>query len=148
MKKEIVSNENTLVYEENFWTGKRTITINGRTLSKVKRNVYSDGANDYVVKGSYYTGVTVVGPETYVIYEKLTVLQTIFVFLPVIVCAFIGGAIGGLFGAIGSIVTTVTTRSTKSTLVSIFVSIAATGVALVLWFIVAVLLLSGLQPAA
>ena len=39
MRKEIYENGNTLVYEENVWTGRRTITINGRTLTKIKRNV-------------------------------------------------------------------------------------------------------------
>ena len=148
MKKEIFANGNTLVYEESIWTGKRTITINGRTLSKVKRNVYSDGSNDYVIKGSYYTGVTLEGPETYVIYEKLNVLQTILVFLPVVVCAFIGGAIGALFGAIASLTVASLTRKTNNTLVSFFVCIAATGIALVLWFIVAMFVLAGLQPVA
>ena len=148
MKKEIFANGNTLVYEESIWTGKRTITINGRTLSKVKRNVYSDGTCDYVIKGSYYTGVTLEGPETYVIYEKLNVLQTILVFLPVVVCAFIGGAIGALFGAIASLTVASLTRKTNNTLVSFFVCIAATGIALVLWFIIAMFVLAGLQPVA
>ena len=148
MRKEIYENGNTLVYEENAWTGRRTITINGRTLTKIKRNVYSDGSADYKVKGSYFTGITLEGPETYVVYEKLNALQTILVFLPVIILAVIGGAIGGLVGAIASIVVASIARQSNNTIVTFVICVIATGIGFVIWFILAMFVLAGLGAIA
>ena len=49
-------------YEEDFWTGKRELTINGVKLTKQKKNVFvlnqESGALDCRIKGSYLSGVT------------------------------------------------------------------------------------------
>ena len=49
-------------YNENFWTGKRELTVGGQKLTKKKKNVYTlnsaDGDLDCRVKGSFLTGVS------------------------------------------------------------------------------------------
>ncbi|MBE5731988.1 MAG: hypothetical protein E7353_03035 [Clostridiales bacterium] len=60
-------NYGEIVYEENFWTGKRKITINGKTAEKLSKNVYRHIENDIECKicmtGNFFTG------------EKLTILD-------------------------------------------------------------------------
>ena len=149
MKKEIISNDKILKYEESLWTGKRTISINGLTLMKVKKNIYTDGTNNYELKGNYLTGVTLVGPEaSYVILDKLNGLQIVCASIPIIIGILFTGFIGILLGFLASSVIVSVARNTKSTLATIFVSIAATGVALIIWFIISMFLLSGIQPQA
>ena len=49
-------------YNENFWTGKRELTVNGEKLTKKKRNVFTlsseNGDLDCRIKGSFLTGAT------------------------------------------------------------------------------------------
>ncbi len=53
----------TFVYEENFWTGRVTLTYDGNKLEKVKRNHFKldvDGkAEEFVVSGNQVIGVKV-----------------------------------------------------------------------------------------
>ena len=49
-------------YDENFWTGKRELTVNGQKLLKKKKNVYQLNAENGVlecrIKGSFLMGAT------------------------------------------------------------------------------------------
>ena len=49
-------------YDENFWTGKRELTIGGQMLLKKKKNVYmlndENGELECRIKGSFLTGAT------------------------------------------------------------------------------------------
>ena len=148
MRKVVQAYGKEVVYEESFWTGKKTISINGLKLMKVKKNIYTDGTNNYELKGSNLTGVTLFGPETIIILEKLTGLQIACASIPIIIGILFTGFIGILLGFLASSVIVSVARNTKSTLATIFVSIAATGIALVIWFIISMFLLSGIQPQA
>lgn len=52
-----------IAYEESFWTGKRQISIGGKTLTKSKRNVYVykdlNTSLTAVLKGSLLFGLTI-----------------------------------------------------------------------------------------
>ena len=41
MKNIVESNFGTIIYDENFWTGKRRIAIGGVELSKIDKKTYS-----------------------------------------------------------------------------------------------------------
>lgn len=142
MKKTISAFGNEVTYEENFWTGKRVITINGTILTKVKRNVYTDGTQNYTIKGNYYTGVKLIGQEhSYVIYDKFNALEYIATFLPLIVSIiWIGGIVGVLLGFLALYTLTGVARSTKNTLVTILGSVASIVVIIVVGLVLAMLL--------
>ena len=63
----VVNNELTqnkpLIYEESFWIGKKSLTYDGVVLTKTKNNIYEykteDETHEFVVKGSYYFGVSI-----------------------------------------------------------------------------------------
>lgn len=105
-----INNEQTknkeLYYEENFWTGKKTIKYNGVILTKVKRNLYEykdgDISEQFEVKGNQLVGITInLFGETIEVARKLTwyeIVMSILVFVPCILFGAIGGAIGGAFG--------------------------------------------------
>lgn len=103
-------------YDENIWTGKRTLAINGTILRKAKKNIYTLGEGESAIpvtlKGNTLLGVTVViqGQEITIL-PKPTALEWILSVLPFalvmiwgnnpVLCSIIpvvGGAIGGLVG--------------------------------------------------
>lgn len=120
-----------ITYEENFWTGKRTISVNGTVLPKRTKNSYLLAAGEnstYVdLKGSAFIGASIVirGQEI-VIYPKPTVLDWIFSLLPIVLmlvwgnsvqlCSIIpvvGGAIGGGLGGAAMVVTMLNLRGKR-----------------------------------
>ncbi len=105
-----IKNEQTknkiLEYEENFWTGKKTITYDGKILTKIKRNLYElktdVNAEKIEVKGNQLIGVTILMFNNQIeICRKLfwhEILLGIIVFIPCVLFGAIGGAIGGALG--------------------------------------------------
>ena len=108
----------SITLEENFWTGKKTLIIKGRILTKGKKNTYflpgEDGGTTVTLKGSVLTGASVIiqGVEI-AICPKASTLDWILSALPLALimvwgnnpalCAIVpvvGGAIGGLLGGL------------------------------------------------
>lgn len=97
-----------LVYEEGFWTGKRSIKYNGVDLVKIKRNIYeyNDEKNieQFEIKGNQLIGVTIKMFGSCVeVLRKLTwyeIVMAIMVAIPCILFGAIGGAFGGGIGSI------------------------------------------------
>lgn len=108
--KAIINNEQTknneLYYEEDFWTGKRTIKYNGISLTKIKRNMYEykdgENKNQFEVKGNQLIGVTIkMFGNNVEVARKLTwyeIVMSLMVFIPCILFGAIGGAFGGGLG--------------------------------------------------
>jgi hypothetical protein len=52
-----------ILYEESYWTGKKTVSINGRTYQKASKTtyVYMDGEKEHYItlNGSFLSGVSV-----------------------------------------------------------------------------------------
>lgn len=110
-----------ITLDENIWTGKKTLAINGKFLRKAKRNIYILGEGESAIpvtlKGSTLTGATLkIRDEEIMILPKPTVLESILSFLPFILiivwsnntllCSIIpvvGGAIGGAIGGAGAV---------------------------------------------
>ena len=149
-------------YNENFWTGKKEIYVDGRLLKKQTKDkyVYRTDEEELVVriKGNYLSGVTLTIIDTYVeIIPKTTPVEYILAILPLIfvivwgnspyLCSIfpvvggaIGGGIAGLIGAVGILFM----KKTKSVIEKILVGLVALAVAVLTCFIVAVSILSAL----
>ena len=106
----VVNNELTqnkpLIYEESFWIGKKSLTYDGVVLTKTKNNIYEykteNETHEFVVKGSYYFGVsiTMFGKEVQLSrklfwYEIFLAVLTI---IPGLLFGAVGGAIAGILG--------------------------------------------------
>ncbi len=100
-------------YNENFWTGKRELSVGGQSLLKKKKNVYElnseNGILECRIKGSFLTGATLcIDQDVIQLSEPCKWYE---IFCSVLICAFVliwgnapalckifpivGGAIGG-----------------------------------------------------
>ena len=102
-----------IVYDENVWTGKRRIFINGTEIKKIKKNLYEyqngEEKLNVSVKGNFISGIKlIIGAETidverpakfYEIFCSCIIFALVLVWgNSVELCAIfpiIGGAIGG-----------------------------------------------------
>lgn len=162
--KVIINNEKygTIEYNENFWTGKKEIYVDGKLFKKKTKDkyVYQTDEEELVVriKGNYLSGVNLTIIDTYVeVIPKTTAIEYILAILPLIfvivwgnspyLCSIfpvvggaIGGGIAGLVGALGILFM----KKTKSLIGKILVGLIAFAIAVLICFIVAVAILSAL----
>lgn len=150
--KAIINNENTknktLIYQEGFWTGKRTISYDGTPLTKVKRNIYEykkdEVAENFEIKGNQLVGVTInMFGNNVEVSRKLTwyeIVLSVLVFLPCILFGAVGGAVGGVLGFTNVMVI----RSINKIWGKIIVSIEFIAISLLLSYVLAVLVFNAL----
>ena len=116
--KEVVKNDKygEIVYEESFWTGKKSLSINGLALEPINKKEYMFGDKKATLKGNYITGVSVnIEDDTINITKKTAWYEIILGVLPLlfvliwgnsrylitlfpIVSGAIGGAVAGICG--------------------------------------------------
>jgi hypothetical protein len=137
-----------IIYDENFWTGKRVILVGGVPLIKIKKTDYELPATAetpavaVTVKGNYVSGVTMtIGDEVITLVEKpaasdyvLGCLPAILFFLFVMGGA-IGGALAGLMGFGGILLMKSRPNMKQKLLISLGASavIVAIGVGIILY---------------
>ena len=119
-------------YDENFWTGKRELTIGGQKLLKKKKNVYvlndENKELDCRIKGSFLTGATLhIDQDVIQLSEPCKWYE---IFCSVLIFAFVlvwgtvpslcrifpivGGAIGGGISGLGACVSLFLMKQTKN----------------------------------
>lgn len=147
MKKQI-NNEllGEVVYEESFWTGKKNITINGKTLAKKDKKTFILEVNKEAkketllyLKGSFLSGASLsFDNEVIEIYPKPKWYEYVLCFLPLLVnliwgnsvalCSIIpvvGGAIGGAITGLFSILGLIISRLVKKPLLKVLIYLLA-----------------------
>jgi len=130
-----------IIYDESIWTGKKEITIDGRQLSKLKRNSYRyyDGEKDVFVqlKGSFLSGVSfIIEGRTIRVTEKpkwyeqvLAWFTLVFILvwgnIPTLFMIFpvISGAIGGALAGVTACFSLLAMRQTKKPLLKVLIGI-------------------------
>ena len=143
------------VYDENFWTGKKRMYINGKEMRKIGKKEFtlSEGETTYVVqvKGSFFAGVTLYVNSKPIELVKNKWYEWILIFIPFLSLAVgvFGGAIGGALSAIiactGTFINATICRSKLNVVVKVILCIliaVASGIAwwLLYAFIVSLLL--------
>ena len=130
-----------IYYEESFWTGKKTITINGEKLySKSKKEVYY-GEKSYIIKGNIITGVKLIGTNVIEVVPKLQTWEYILACLPLIM-VFIGGAIGGFFAALFAFTSAFVMRTFKKPIVKVIFALIFVACTFAAWYYVSNILVS------
>lgn len=163
--KSVVQHEKygNIIYEENFWTGKKTITIDGTRLEKASKTEFlypmMDGTFTHVkLKGNYLMGVKLdINGETVQVVEApkwYELVMYILTFVLILVwgnspelCAIVpvlGGALGGLISAAIILAGLGLSRKVKNGLVKFLISLGTLVVTFVACFLGAMLLLSAL----
>lgn len=130
-------------YEENVWSGKKSISINGTPLQKISKKEYLLSAGGKAVsvtmRGSAMTGASLsIQNDEIQIVSKPSVLDwilSVFPFLMILVwgnsfqlCSIVpvvGGAIGGALGGFGMVLTVLAIRE-KNIAIKFLISILAT----------------------
>ena len=142
----------TVVYEEGFWTGKKTITVGGVVCEKREKNlfVYKDGeeVRQVIVEGSFMKGVNLRFTEGVVSVIPKTKwyewIMSFFMVLLIIVwgnsvalCKIVpvvGGAIGGAISAVFAVCNLFVIRKVNNVLLKLLISLAFTAATFLVCF--------------
>ena len=140
--KQIIKHETygEIIYEESFWTGKKTVSIGGVQLEKISKKEFKlqDGSMVYI-NGGFLQGASLnIKGETVRLTPKIKWYEVVLCILPFILtltwgnipalCAIvpvIGGALGGAIGAIFSMGGLYAMRSVESVGLKIAIAIAS-----------------------
>ena len=97
-----------LVFTESLWTGRRTLSFDGKAAEKKSRKQFvlhaENGDTEFIIKGNLFSGITVQSSalsEEVQVNKKLSPLEYVFAILAValgIVGGFLGGFVGGVLG--------------------------------------------------
>jgi len=145
-----------IVYNENFWTGKKILTINGVEAHPISKNEYMINEKKVLLKGSFLKGVTAyVDSETILLSPKIKWYEIILAIIPflflliwgnsyslVAIFPVVGGAIGGGLGGFAAIMSLFFMKCQKSPLIKVVIGIVATVVVILIAFVLALVFLS------
>lgn len=142
-----------VVYEESFWTGRKTVCINGERLEKINRKTYRDAnGNTYELKGNYLIGAKLVSgtSENIVLckglkwYEYLiAVLPFVFIVIwgaiPELVLIFpvIGGLVGGAIAALCFCAAVFTVNAVKNVWLRLLIDVAWGALSITVCYLIA-----------
>jgi len=158
MKATVNSNGKTIVYEESFWTGKKTIIINGTECTKVNKTVYKYNDTEVKLIGNFLTGAKLdMNGEVVVLIDKPSALEIILSSLILLfflvwgnsvtlvkIIPLAGGAIGGAIGGGGLVVNIAVIREHKSVGMKCLMTLAVFAACAAINFILTALILGAL----
>ena len=145
-----------IVYEESFWTGKKTLTVNGTDAQHVSKKEFMIDGKKAIIKGSYLTGIYLcVEGDTIELSPKPKWYEIVIAILPLIflltwgnsvaLCSIfpvVGGAIGGALGAIGAMMSLLLMKKSKSLMSKLLIGICACAVTILIAYALALALLA------
>ncbi|MBE6544226.1 MAG: hypothetical protein E7675_07470 [Ruminococcaceae bacterium] len=143
-------------YTESFWTGKKTLTINGTPAQLVSKKEFNFGGKTVSIKGSYYSGTSLeIDGQIIEVFQKPQWYEVVLAFLPfafllvwgnsTVLCSIfpvIGGALGGALGGLAGCISLMFMKNTKSAIGKVFVGLGVGVVTILIAFVLALALLS------
>ena len=144
-----------IIYDENFWTGNKVITINGVQTDKFSKKVYTIQGKMFIIKGNYITGISLyIDGKNITISRKTAWYEMLLAMLPFLflmiwgnssalckIFPVVGGALGGALGGIAIVISLIFIKKQKSLLYKILIGIAVFAVTIFIAFITALALL-------
>lgn len=141
-----------IVYTESFWAGKKTIAIDGVEAKKISKKEYVINGKRGVLKGSYFTGISLyIEGEAIQVSPKTKWYEFFFAALPFLflmtwgniatlceIFPVVGGLIGGALGGAAVMVSLLFMKKQKSPLFKILIGIAVCAVTIFIAFIMAI----------
>lgn len=145
-----------IIYNENFWNGKKSLTVNGVGAQRISKKEYMINGKKAYLKGSFLTGSTLYIEDRVIPlcpkakwYEiVLAIIPFLFLIIwgnSVSLCAIfpvVGGAIGGALGGGGAVISLIFMKNNKSPLVKVLIGIIAAAVIILIAFALALAILS------
>ena len=143
-----------IIYNESFWTGKKTLTINGVCAQPVSKKEFTVEGKKVVIIGSSLMGLKLqIDNDIIEVSPKPKWYEIVFAVLPLIflltwgnstaLCSIfpvVGGAIGGALGGIGSITSLLLMKNAKSLLTKMLIGIGAFAVTVLIAFVLALVM--------
>ena len=132
-----------IIYGENFWTGRKSLSVNGVPLTRISRKEFqTENGGIGTVKGSFLFGACLlIDGETIRLTPKITWYEVVLCLLPFILimvwgntialCKIVpvaGGALGGAVSAVLSCIGLLGMRYVKPVWAKILIAVAAVGV--------------------
>ena len=122
-----------IVYNESFWTGKKTLTINGVCAQPVSKKEFTVEGKKVVIIGSSLMGLKLqIDNDIIEVSPKPKWYEIVFAVLPLIflltwgnsitLCSIfpvVGGAIGGFLGAVGGCTSMILMKKQKNPLLKV-----------------------------
>ena len=161
-----ITNDATLgeiVFEESFWTGKKSLTVNGEVLTKVDKKTFrfADGRNA-TIKGSMLFGakmitggneITVSGSLKwfeYVLALVIPVFVMIWGNVPSLCAMFplVGGAIGGVLSVLGMYLSVVLMKRTHNVALKILIGLGVFVATVLVCYLIALGIISAANAVA
>ena len=144
-----------IIYNENFWTGKKKITVNGVDAQPISKKEYMVNDKRAHLTGNFLTGSTLhIAGEAIRLSPKMKWYETMLAIIPFLflmiwsnsasLCAIfpvVGGALGGALGGVGAIVS-IHLMKNKKPLVKVLIGIIVAASTILIAFILALTLLS------
>lgn len=144
-----------IVYNESFWTGKKTVTINGVDAQPISKKEFTAEGKKVVIIGSSLSGLKLqidndiveVSPKPKWYEIVLAVLPLIFLVTwgnSAVLCSIfpvVGGAIGGALGGVSSMTSLLLIRNAKSLLTKLLIGIVAFVVTVLIAFVLALMMI-------
>ena len=119
-----------ITYEENFWTGKRKLYVDGTEIAKADRKTFvkeeEDAKHYYCIRGNFISGVTVMADAEEIVLCKNLWYEWILIFFPLVGIVFgvgLGGGLSALFCMIGAVCNAILLRSNLSKPLSVILCI-------------------------
>ena len=144
-----------IVYNESFWTGKKTLTINGVCAQPVSKKEFTVEGKKVVIIGSSLMGLKLqIDNDIVEVSPKPKWYEIVFAVLPLVflltwgnsiaLCSIfpvVGGAIGGALGGIGSITSLLLMKNAKSLLTKLLIGIGTFVGTVLIAFVLALLII-------
>lgn len=128
-----------IVYEEGFWTGKKSLYINGEQLEKTSKTTFTANSGEQVtLTGNFLKGVSAgIGGETVQIVPAIKWYEIVLSVLPFLlimiwgnvvelckIVPVVGGAIGGFISALLSVTNVIIIKRVDKIWLKIVISVA------------------------
>lgn len=145
-----------IVFDENAFTGKKVLTVNGVIAEAVSKKEFLIDGKKATLKGNFITGVELLIEDDVVVlspkprwYESLiSILPFLFVIIwgnNVSLCAVfpvLGGALGGALGALGSMLSLLFMRKAKLIINKLLIGLAVFVLTVLINAILAILIIT------
>ena len=145
-----------IIYNESFWTGKKTLTVNGIDAQRISKKEYMVNEKKALLKGNFLTGSNLyIEGEAIQLSPKAKWYE---IFLAIIPCLFlitwgnipslcaifpvVGGAIGGALGGVGAVVALLIMKSKKNPLFKALAGIIVAVATILIAYLLAIAILS------
>ena len=145
-----------IIYNENFWTGKKKIVVNGVDAQPISKKEYMVNEKRALLTGNFLTGSTLhIEGEAIQLSPKMKWYEIILAIIPFLflmiwgnsasLCSIfpvVGGAIGGALGGVGAVISLFLMKTQKNPIVKTVVGIIVAVATILIAFVLALAILS------